>query len=85
MNTAQPTIVDADGTRRWLKNGVPHSEGDTPAVVYPDGMMEWYTDGILDRDGDKPARINPKAGEKYWYKKVSYIVMEIIQHGFGLF
>jgi hypothetical protein len=56
-----------EGARRWLKNGLPHRDGDEPASIYPNGTRFWFKDGQLHRDGDEPASIYAN-GTRCWYK-----------------
>lgn len=42
--------VSADGTQRWLADGVPHRE-DGPAVIKPGGSRCWYRHGLRHREG----------------------------------
>ena len=57
--------VDANGTKRWYKNGLLHRD-DGPAVIWSDGRQEWWKDGNWHRD-DGPAVICT-SGTHYWYK-----------------
>ena len=47
-------IEDADGTKRWILNGVPHRL-DGPAIERSDGSKEWFLNGEQHREGG-PAR-----------------------------
>jgi hypothetical protein len=58
------TIIDNDGTKRWVTyNGILHRM-DGPAVI-SDSKMEWWIGGQLHRD-DGPA-IEYNNGVKVWY------------------
>ena len=45
--------VDAEGTKRWYKNGDLHRE-DGPAIECSDGSASWYYKSIFVGYGDKP-------------------------------
>lgn len=47
-----------DGTILYLKNGLPHRDGDLPAEIRPDGYQAWYKNGESFREGNKPDIIN---------------------------
>ncbi len=57
--------VDADGTKRWYRDGKLHRE-DGPAIEYADGRKHWYRDGKLHRE-DGPA-VEWATGDKEWYR-----------------
>lgn len=40
-----PAVVTNDGTRIWMREGVPHRDGGKPAVVRPDGTREFWLYG----------------------------------------
>jgi len=61
-----PTEITANGTRRWLKDGKLHREGDRPAVINSDDERRWYRNGRPHRGGDHPAVIWP-SGTRWWY------------------
>ncbi len=62
------------GERRFLVDGVLHSEDDKPAIIWRNGSLSWYRNGIphratIDEDGlVLPCQINMDRGEKSWYR-----------------
>jgi len=50
-----PAVIEADGTKRWYKNGELDREG-APAVEYPDGGYEYYSHGQLHNEWGPAAR-----------------------------
>ena len=57
--------IDANGTKRWFKNGKCHRD-DGPAAIHLNGTEFWYKEGKWHRD-DGPAVIKAD-GTQYWYK-----------------
>lgn len=49
-----PAVVTNDGTRIWMKDGVPHRDNGRPAVVRTDGTTEFWLHGrrihLIDND-----------------------------------
>ena len=39
------TVIDANGTQYWYKDGKQHRDGDLPALIYANGTQGWYKDG----------------------------------------
>lgn len=62
----RPSIVSANGSMSWNRNGVLHRDNDLPAIVYPDGSMFWWQNGKQHRDNDRPASIRSD-GAQHWY------------------
>lgn len=54
-----------NNTKYRLKNGLWHTDDDTPAIVGCNGV--WYCkNGLFHRDGDKPAAILGDGSEEHW-------------------
>ena len=66
--------VDADGDRRWYRDGKLHRE-DGPAIEWPDGTKHWYRDDKLHRE-DGPA-VEWADGAKEWYRDGVFIREEV--------
>lgn len=72
MTSTPPSFIMADGSQRWMRNGVLHRNGDKPAVINAaTGLRMWFVNGYFNRDGDKPAIIAGD-GSLAWYKHGNY-------------
>jgi len=66
--------IDAYGTQRWvtdgiqcwMREGMPHRDGDLPALIEADGSQCWFKDGAPHRDGDLPASITADGSREWW-------------------
>jgi len=60
-----PTVIEAEGTRKWAQRSSYLSRKDGPAVEYANGDKAWYRDGLLHRE-DGPALVRTD-GTKAWF------------------
>jgi hypothetical protein len=61
-----PALIQADGTRKWMRHGLEHRDHDRPAVVQGDGTRIWYRHGNRSRLDDKPALIRLNGSMEWW-------------------
>lgn len=57
-----PAIVANDGTRIWMRGGVPHRDSGKPAVVRLDGTTEFWVNGERVRVFDESCPSSVAAG-----------------------
>ena len=62
-----PAFEGSNGEQIWMRDGIPHRDGDKPARIYPGRYQEWLVDGKLHRDFDRPAVVRAN-GDRMWYR-----------------
>ena len=63
--------MQADGTKKWYKNGLLHRENDLPAIEWVSGTKEWYQNGLLHRENNEHA-IRWSNGDKEWLNNLRH-------------
>jgi len=92
---ALPSVIYADGTRRWCRNGKSHREDKDengcvlPATICADGTQRWYQNGKIHRDEkDENGFVLPAViyadGSQWWYRNGEIHRDEKDENGFVL-
>lgn len=66
MLSDEPSLINGNGTRFWLKDGNIHRDNNKPAVIYASGMESYYIDNRAHRDDGGPALVG-LSGEELWF------------------
>jgi hypothetical protein len=66
MLSDEPSLINGNGARFWLKDGYLHRDNNKPALIYPSGIESYYVNNRAHRDDGGPALVG-LSNEELWY------------------